>query len=108
MAKGDAALKRDSAEFRQQAKAAGKIRAAYAEAASSLRKARVSPADASINAAIAGGLKDVAATWKTAAEKARAKDKAGFDRAERAIRAEQKQLARTLSGLKAAGYELPR
>ena len=46
----------------------------------------MSPADASINEAIAGRLGDAAATWKKAAAEARAKDKAGFDRAEAAIR----------------------
>jgi hypothetical protein len=88
------------------ARAAGDIRAAYAEAAAKLRKADVSPADASINAAIAGRLGDAAATWKQAAGEARAKDKAGFDRAEGAIRKAEQRLARTLEGLKAAGYEL--
>ena len=106
VAKGRAALGRDGAEFREQAQAAGDIRAAYAEAAAKLRKADVSPADASINAAIAGRLGDVAATWKKAADEARAKDKAGFDRAEAAIRKAEQRLAQTLAGLKAAGYEL--
>jgi hypothetical protein len=106
VAKGRAALTRDGAEFRQQAKAAGDIRAAYAEAAAKLRKADVSPADASINEAIAGRLADAAATWKKAAAEARAKDKAGFDRAEGAIRKAEQRLAQTLDGLKAAGYEL--
>ncbi len=78
VAKGRAALRRDGAEFREQAKAAGDIRAAYAEAAAKLRKADVSPSDASINAAIAGRLGDAAATWKKAAEEARAKDKSGL------------------------------
>ena len=71
-----------------------------------LRKADVSPADASINEAIAGRLADAAATWKKAAAEARAKDKAGFDRAEGAIRKAEQRLAQTLDGLKAAGYEL--
>ena len=106
VAKGRAALRRDGAEFRDQAKAAGDIRAAYAEAAAKLRKADVSPSDASINAAIAGRLGDAAATWKKAADEARAKDKSGFDRADRAIRKAERKLARTLRGLEAAGYEL--
>ena len=106
VAKGRAALKRGGAEFRQQAQAAGDIRAAYAEAAAKLRKAKVSPADASINEAIAGRMADAAASWKKAADEARAKDKAGFDRAEGAIRKAEQRLARTLAGLKAAGYEL--
>ncbi len=106
VAKGRAALRRNGAEFRQQAKAAGDIRAAYAEAAAKLRKADVSPSDASINAAIAGRLGDAAATWKKAADEARAKDKAGFDRADRAIRKAEQKLAQTLEGLEAAGYQL--
>jgi hypothetical protein len=106
VAKGRGALRRNGAEFGQQARAAGDIRTAYAEAAAKLRKADVSPSDASINAAIAGRLGDAAATWKQAAEEARAKDKAGFDRAGRAIRRAEDRLARTLRGLEDAGYEL--
>ena len=106
VAKGRAALRRDGAQFRDQAQAAGDVRAAYADAAAELRKADVSPADASINQAIAGRLGDAAATWKKAAAEARAKDKAGFDRAEGAIRKAEKRLAQTLKGLRAAGYEL--
>jgi hypothetical protein len=106
VAKGRAALRRGGAEFRQQAQAAGSIRAAYADAAAKLRKADVSPADASINAAIAGRLGDAAASWKQAAAEARGKDKAGFDRAGRAIRRAEQKLAQTLRGLEAAGYQL--
>jgi hypothetical protein len=106
VAKGRAALRRDGAQFRDQAQAAGDVRAAYADAAAELRKADVSPADASINQAIAGRLADAAATWKKAAAEARAKDKAGFDRAEGAIRKAEQRLAQTLKGLRAAGYEL--
>jgi hypothetical protein len=108
VAKGLKALKRDSAQFGQQAKAASDIRAAYGQAARTLRKADVSPADASVNAALAGALKDAADTWKKAASEARQKDKAGFERATRVIPQTERRLQRALTGLKDAGYKLSR
>ena len=52
VAAGRAALARDGATFRAQARAAGDIQAAYAEAARKLKQAETSPADATINDAL--------------------------------------------------------
>jgi hypothetical protein len=106
VAKGTKALGRDGAQFDDQAKAARDIQAAYAAAAKRLRNASISPADETINGALAKSLANSSAAWKRAARAAARKDKAGFDRSEAAIRKAQQQLAQALDGMKIAGYNV--
>jgi hypothetical protein len=106
VARGERALRRDGATFRQQAAAAREIQGAYAAAAKRLRRADLSPADRAINAALVKRLAAVAAAWKQAAGEAADKDKRGFARSERGIRRAQQQLAQTVAGLEAAGYSI--
>ena len=108
VAAGRAALSRDGATFRAQARAAGDIQAAYAEAAKQLKQAETSPADATINDALVERLTDAKEAWKKAASAASDKNKGGFQRSGAAIRRTQQQLAQQLAGLEAAGYTLDR
>ncbi len=108
VAAGREALGRDGATFRAQARAAGNIQAAYAEAARQLKQAETSPADVTINDALVDALTDAKEAWKNAASAASDKNKGGFQRSGAAIRRTQQQLAQTLAGLEAAGYTLDR
>ena len=104
--KGQRALNRNGATFRAQGAAARDIQAAYATAARKLEAADTSPADASINDLLVKALRNVSGAWKKAAAEASSKDKAGFARSEAAIKQTQRQLAQTVKGLEAAGYNV--
>ena len=108
VASGRRALGRDGVTFRAQARAARGIQAGYAQAARQLRRADISPADRTINAVLVDRLTVASGAWKNAAAQASQKDKGGFRRSETAIRRNQRQLARALAGLEAAGYRLQR
>jgi hypothetical protein len=104
VASGRKALARDGATFRTQAAAASGVQAAYAAAAKRLRGAETSPADTLVNAQLADRLRVSAQAWKKAAAEARAKDKAGFQRAGAGIERAQAKLRQSLRGLDAVGY----
>ncbi len=106
VANGRKQITSDAATFRRQAAAARDIQRAYVAAAKQLRGTETSPADATINAAIAERLTEAGAAWKQAAAAAADKDKSGFDSASDAIKQAQANLATTLSGLETIGYEL--
>ena len=108
VAAGRKALGRDGATFRAQARAAGNIQAAYADAAKQLSRAETSPADRTVNQGLVDSLTASKEAWKKAASAASDKNKGGFERSSAGIRRTQQQLAAQLGTLEAVGYTLDR
>ena len=82
-------------------------RAPHLRAARALEDAKVSPADAAANRALAHALEGTALAYQRAADAARAGDEDAYAAAGRALRTEQAELRRALSGLERLGYVLP-
>ena len=91
---------------RAQAGGATTIAKAYSGAARSLRGLEVSPADRTVNDLLATALADTGKAWSAAAKAARSNDKGDYSRAGRAITNGQRDVARALSALEAAGYKV--
>jgi hypothetical protein len=89
-----------------QASAAQSLSAATSKAAGTIGKLDVSPADALANTQLVAALKHTAKAYGSAAKAAKQHDKAAFAKARKAVAAGQKDIAKALSGLKAAGYDV--
>ena len=90
-----------------QAAAADALESAYLRAARALEDAKVSPADAAANRALAHALEGTALAYQRAAGAARAGDEDPYSAAGRALETEQAELRRALSSLERLGYVLP-
>jgi hypothetical protein len=89
---------------RAQAAATDRLASAYSGAAKTLGGLELSPADVLANTQLAAALKATGAAYVQAAKEARAKDRAGYKRESDKAIAAQKDVAKTLDLLSAAGY----
>jgi hypothetical protein len=89
-----------------QAVATDRLASAYSGAAKTLRGLQLSPADLLANSQLAAALKATGAAYTQAAGDARSKDGAGYKRQSDKAIAAQKDVAKTLGLLKAAGYDV--
>jgi hypothetical protein len=89
-----------------QASAAQSLSAATSKAASTIGGLKVSPADALVNSQLVTALKSTAKAYGSAAKAAKQHDKAAFAKAGKTVSTGQKDIAKALAGLKAAGYDV--
>jgi hypothetical protein len=89
-----------------QAAATDRLAAAYSGAAKTLGGLQLSPADVLVNTQLSDALKTTAAAYKQAATEARKKDRAGYKRESDKALAGQRDVAKAMDLLKAAGYDV--
>jgi len=89
-----------------QASAAKSLAAAYKSASAQISKLEVSPADASVNQALASSLKATGNAYSKMASAASSGSKSGYDKARTAVQRAEQDVAGDLRGLEAAGYKV--
>ena len=91
---------------KQQAAAAKGLSSAYKDASSKVSKLKTSPADASVNRALAAALKKTGAAYGRLASAAGSSNKAAYAKASKAVQQAEKDVTTQLNNLEQAGYKL--
>ena len=89
-----------------QASAAAGLASAYKDASAAISKLKVSPADATTNAALAASLKLTGTAYSGLAAAARSGNKSAYNKAKTAVQRSEQAVAGSLKALQAAGYKI--